>query len=98
VMTVFMHENLGLILHCNASLLLTIHRTLVYRVWVSVGPTAVDRGMEGVVVDLLECEARNLLDYGTLEMQQRRGKGRRTGWIHENTIALEVNVSAVDSK
>jgi hypothetical protein len=67
VMTVFVHKALWLVLHRNASLLLAIHWTLVYRVRVSIGTTAMNGRMERIVIDLVVRKSCNLLRCDTLE-------------------------------
>lgn len=67
VMTVFVHKALWFVLHRNASLLLAIHWTLVYRVRVSIGTTAMNGRMERIVIDLMVRKSCNLLRCDTSE-------------------------------
>jgi hypothetical protein len=63
VVTVFVHKDFWFILHCNALLLQAINWTLLYWIRVSIGATAVSRGVECIVIDLVVRESGNLLRY-----------------------------------
>lgn len=92
-MTVFVHKALWLIFHRNALLLLAVHWALVYRVRFSIGTTAVNGGMERIVVDLLVRESGNLLRYSASEAEWYLVWNTPTSVIHVDAITLSFNVS-----
>ena len=72
VMTILVYKYLWFILHCNSLLLLGVHWALVYRVWISVGTTAVNSCVECVLIDFLIRKPGNLFGCDTSERWQRR--------------------------
>lgn len=92
-MTVFVHKTLWFIFHRNALLLLAVYRTLVYRVRFSIRTTAVNGGMEGIVIDFLIREAGDLLRYSSSEDEKYVIRNAPTRIIHVNTITLGLNVN-----